>query len=84
MREFHLVLYTVPYTVLVLVHILRTSTSTSTGSGTGTILPAVWVGIDVYIRLGGLEGVWVRINRFIAIPKVVRVWHFTVIAKPPP
>ena len=27
---------------------------------------------------GGLVGVWVRIYIYIAIPKVVRVWHFTV------
>ena len=33
------------------------------------------------LSVGGLEGVWVRINGFIAIPKVVRVWHFTVHAK---
>ena len=32
----------------------------------------------IYINPGGLEGVRVRINRFIPIPIVVRIWHLTV------
>ena len=32
-----------------------------------------------FIRVSrGLVGVWFRIYIYIAIPKVVRVWHFTV------
>ena len=32
----------------------------------------------IYINPGGLEGVRVRINRFIPIPIVVGIWHLTV------
>ena len=32
----------------------------------------------IYIYPGGLEGVRVRINRFIPVPIVVRIWHLTV------
>ena len=34
--------------------------------------------VVLYEFLGGLVGVWFRIYIYIAIPKVVRVWHFTV------
>jgi len=34
----------------------------------------------VYIYSGGLEGVRVRINRFIPVPIVVRIWHLTVVS----
>ena len=33
----------------------------------------------IYINPGGLEGFRVRINRFIPIPIVVRIWHLTVV-----
>ena len=33
----------------------------------------------IYINPGGLEGVRVRIKRFIPIPIVVRIWHLTVV-----
>jgi len=33
----------------------------------------------IYINPGGLEGVRVRINRFIPIPIVVGIWHLTVL-----
>ena len=33
----------------------------------------------IYINPGGLEGVRVRINRFIPIPIVVGIWHLTVV-----
>ena len=32
----------------------------------------------IYLNPGGLEGVRVRINRFIPIPIVVGIWHLTV------
>ena len=37
--------------------------------------------VTLYEFLGGLEGfgrVWVTIYIYIAVPNVVRVWHFTV------
>eukprot|EP01043_Picozoa_sp_COSAG02_P029311 COSAG02_NODE_1818_length_10774_cov_4.788009_4_plen_74_part_00 len=40
--------------------------------------------VGIYIYPGGLEGVRVRINRFIPVPIVVRIWHLTVVPVPVP
>ena len=59
------------------VHVPYSYSDFTYGTGTGRGLGR-GLGRDIYIYTGGLVGVWVRIYINMAIPKVVRVWQFTV------